>query len=103
MRPDPRAAANPPPRTHRFEDCRTQESHRQDDRRWGLPEFPSAVEAFACAVAVQRGMAERVGPIPNDQRIDFRVASTKATSLDVGFVFEVVATLPVEPHAFERE
>jgi adenylate cyclase len=38
-----------------------------------LAEFPSVVEAFACAVAVQRGMAELNAPIPKDQRIDFRV------------------------------
>jgi class 3 adenylate cyclase len=38
-----------------------------------LAEFPSVVEAVACAVEVQRGMAERDAPIPNNQRIDFRV------------------------------
>jgi adenylate cyclase len=38
-----------------------------------LVEFPSVVEAVACAVEIQRGMAERNAPIPNDERIDFRV------------------------------
>ena len=38
-----------------------------------LIEFPSVVEAVACAVAVQRGMAERNASIPEDQRIVFRV------------------------------
>jgi class 3 adenylate cyclase/tetratricopeptide (TPR) repeat protein len=38
-----------------------------------LIEFPSVVEAVACAVAVQRGMAERNVSIPEDQRIVFRV------------------------------
>jgi adenylate cyclase len=38
-----------------------------------LVEFPSVVEAVACAVAVQRGMAERNASIPEDQRIVFRV------------------------------
>src|SRR5947208_6017724 len=38
-----------------------------------LVEFPSVVEAVACAVAVQRGMAERNVSIPEDQRIVFRV------------------------------
>jgi TolB-like protein/class 3 adenylate cyclase len=38
-----------------------------------LIEFPSVVEAVACAVAVQRGMAERNTPVPEDQRIVFRV------------------------------
>jgi TolB-like protein/class 3 adenylate cyclase len=38
-----------------------------------LIEFPSVVEAVACAVAVQRGMAERNVSTPEDQRIVFRV------------------------------
>src|SRR6202140_874209 len=37
-----------------------------------LIEFPSVVEAVACAVAVRRGMAERNVSIPEDQRIVFR-------------------------------
>ena len=38
-----------------------------------LIEFPSVVEAVACAVAVQRVMAERNAVVPPDQRIEFRV------------------------------
>ncbi len=38
-----------------------------------LIEFPSVVEAVACAVTVQRGMAERNAATPEDQRIVFRV------------------------------
>jgi adenylate cyclase len=38
-----------------------------------LIEFPSVVEAVACAVAVQRGMVERNAQSPEDQRIEFRV------------------------------
>ena len=38
-----------------------------------LVEFPSVVEAVACAVAVQRGMGERNAATPEDQRIVFRV------------------------------
>jgi adenylate cyclase len=38
-----------------------------------LIEFPSVVEAVACAVAVQRGMAERSVSTPEDQRIVFRI------------------------------
>src|SRR5436305_3055045 len=38
-----------------------------------LVEFPSVVEAVACAVAVQDGMAERNVSTPEDQRILFRV------------------------------
>ena len=38
-----------------------------------LIEFPSVVEAVACAVAVQLGMAERNVSIREDQRIVFRV------------------------------
>jgi class 3 adenylate cyclase len=38
-----------------------------------LIEFPSVVEAVACAVAVQRGMAARNDATPEDERIQFRV------------------------------
>jgi TolB-like protein/class 3 adenylate cyclase len=38
-----------------------------------LIEFPSVVEAVACAVAMQQGMAERNIPVQEDQRIVFRV------------------------------
>jgi len=38
-----------------------------------LIEFPSVVEAVACAVAVQRAMGERNAEIPQDQAIRFRV------------------------------
>jgi len=38
-----------------------------------LIEFPSVVEAVACAVAVQQGMAERNAAVAQDQRIEFRV------------------------------
>jgi TolB-like protein/class 3 adenylate cyclase len=38
-----------------------------------LVEFPSVVEAVACAVAVQEGMAERNTPIAPERRIEFRI------------------------------
>jgi adenylate cyclase len=38
-----------------------------------LAEFSSVVEAVECAVALQRGMAERNGDVPADQRIDVRI------------------------------
>jgi len=38
-----------------------------------LIEFPSVVEAVACAVAVQRGMAARNDATAEDERIQFRV------------------------------
>src|SRR5712671_2990161 len=38
-----------------------------------LIEFPSVVEAVACAVAVQRGIAGRNVATPEEQRIVFRV------------------------------
>jgi class 3 adenylate cyclase/peptidoglycan hydrolase-like protein with peptidoglycan-binding domain len=38
-----------------------------------LIEFPSVVEAVACAVAVQRGMEARNATVPDAQRIEFRI------------------------------
>ena len=38
-----------------------------------LVEFPSVVDAVECAVAVQRGMAERNSGLPEDKRIALRI------------------------------
>jgi TolB-like protein/class 3 adenylate cyclase len=38
-----------------------------------LIEFPSVIEAVSCAVAVQRGMAERNAETPKEERITFRI------------------------------
>src|SRR5438067_10973577 len=38
-----------------------------------LIEFPSVVEAVACAVAVQQGMTERNAGVPPAERIEFRI------------------------------
>jgi adenylate cyclase len=38
-----------------------------------LAEFASVVDAVRCAVEVQRGMAERNGSVPPENRIEFRV------------------------------
>src|SRR5215208_6158972 len=38
-----------------------------------LCEFPSAVHAVVCAVALQRGMAEREAAVPQAERIRFRI------------------------------
>ncbi len=38
-----------------------------------LVEFPSVVDAVECAVAIQRGMAERNADVPEDDRIIFRI------------------------------
>ena len=38
-----------------------------------LAEFPSVVDAIACAVAIQQGMAERNAGLVGDKRIDLRI------------------------------
>ena len=38
-----------------------------------LVEFASAVDAVACAVEIQRGMAEQNVAVPQHQRIEFRI------------------------------
>src|SRR6185503_7141314 len=41
-----------------------------------LAEFPSVVNAVACAAEIQRRMLERNRDVPNDQRMEFRVGIT---------------------------
>ena len=65
-------------RAHRREliDCKIAEHHRRIVKTTGdgiLTEFPSVVEAAACAVALQRGMSERNADVSKDQRIEFRI------------------------------
>src|ERR687897_1433427 len=38
-----------------------------------LVEFPSVVNAVACAVEIQRGMRRRNADTPTDRRIEFRI------------------------------
>ncbi len=38
-----------------------------------LVEFPSVVNAVACAAEIQRGMRERNAEVPQDRRIEFRI------------------------------
>ena len=38
-----------------------------------LAEFASVVDAVRCAAEVQRGMAERNGAVPPEERIEFRI------------------------------
>src|SRR5438874_541794 len=54
-----------------------------------LLEFPSVVEAVACAVAVQRGMAERNIETPEQQRIVLRIG----INLGDGIVEEIITAL----------
>jgi class 3 adenylate cyclase len=51
-----------------------------------LIEFPSVVEAVACAVAVQQGMAERNAGTPERQRIAFRVGTGAIGLQDNGYI-----------------
>src|SRR5580692_832930 len=44
-----------------------------------LIEFRSVVDAVRCAIEVQSGMLERNAGVPEDRRIEFRVASISAT------------------------
>ena len=51
-----------------------------------LCEFPSAVHAVTCAVAIQRGMAEREAAVPEAERIRLRIG------INVGDVVHEAAT-----------
>jgi adenylate cyclase len=48
-----------------------------------LVEFASVVDAVACAVAVQRGMAERNAEAPTEQRIDFHIGDVIVEGDDI--------------------
>ena len=57
-------------------DARIAEHHGRIVKLMGdgmLVEFPSVVDAVACAVEIQRGMAERNADVPADRRIEFRI------------------------------
>src|SRR5438045_9631478 len=41
-----------------------------------LVEFPSVVNAVACAAEVQRGMRDRHADVPQESRIEFRIGVT---------------------------
>src|SRR5215207_7155624 len=41
-----------------------------------LVEFPSVVNAVACAAEILRGMLERNTDVPNDERMEFRIGVT---------------------------
>ena len=45
-----------------------------------LAEFPSVVDAARCALAMQRGIAQRNADIAAERRIVFRMGFTSATS-----------------------
>jgi adenylate cyclase len=65
-------------KTHRRElvDARIAEHQGRIVKATGdglLVEFPSVVNAVACAVEIQRKMIERNADVPQDQRIEFRI------------------------------
>ena len=65
-------------RAHRDEliDPRIADHHGRIVKLMGdgaLVEFASVVDAVECALAIQRGMAERNAEVPEDRRIDFRI------------------------------
>ena len=52
--------------------------------------LPSVVDAVRCAAELQAAMAETNGPLPQDQRIEFRIG-TKATSSSRTATFSATA------------
>ena len=52
-----------------------------------LVEFASAVDAARCAVEIQRCMAAHNADVPQDSRIEFRIAFTSATSSLMTMIF----------------
>jgi adenylate cyclase len=56
-----------------------------------LVEFASVVDAVRCAVEVQRGMSERNVGVSVDQRIEFSLAYTSATSSSLMMIFTAMA------------
>ena len=55
-----------------------------------LVEFPSAVEAVRCAVAMQEGMAERSRDVPIERSIQYRIGINVAAVVSLGDVYWLV-------------
>ena len=55
-----------------------------------LVEFASAVDAARCGAEVQRGMFEQNGSLSQEQRIEFRIASTSVMSFLTTTIFSAM-------------
>jgi class 3 adenylate cyclase len=58
-----------------------------------LAEFASVVDAVRCAAEVQRGMLDREPDVPDERRIQLRMASTSAMSLPRATTFSATASM----------
>lgn len=58
-----------------------------------LVEFPSVVNAVACAVEVQRGMQERNADVSQDRRIEFRIGVNLGDAIVEGDTFSVTVSM----------
>jgi TolB-like protein/tetratricopeptide (TPR) repeat protein len=65
-----------------------------------LAEFDSVVDAVRCALDVQRGMADRNGAVPSNQRIEFRIGINVGDIIkDAGDIFGDVVNVAVRLEA----
>src|SRR6266850_963710 len=77
-----------------FIDGKIAEHHGRIVKQTGdgmLVEFPSVVNAVACAAEVQRGMRDRNAGVPQDRRIEFRIGVNLGDGVNVAARLESIA------------